>query len=49
MLLIISTILLLIWLLGMATAFTLGGFIHLLLLLAVALLIVQYMEVRPLA
>jgi hypothetical protein len=44
MLLIISTILLLLWLVGMATAYTLGGFIHLLLILAVAFLIVQFME-----
>jgi hypothetical protein len=47
MLLIMSTILLLIWLAGMATAFTFGGFIHLLLILAVAFLIVQYMEANP--
>ena len=44
MLMIISTILLLVWLVGMATAYTLGGFIHMLLIVAVAFLIVQFME-----
>jgi hypothetical protein len=44
MLWVISTILLLLWLAGITMAYTFGGFIHLLLILAVAFMIVQYME-----
>jgi hypothetical protein len=37
----IFVILLVLWLLGLATAYTLGGFIHILLIVAVAILLIQ--------
>jgi len=40
---IISAVLATLWLLGIATAFTFGGFIHFLLILAVALVVVRFM------
>jgi hypothetical protein len=40
---IISAVLAMLWLLGVATAFTFGGFIHFLLILAVALMVVRFM------
>ena len=46
MLWIASTILFAVWLLALATAVTLGGFIHLLLVLALALLLVHFMNTR---
>jgi hypothetical protein len=42
----IFTILLVMWLLGMVTAYTLNGFIHLLLLLAVVALVIQLIQGR---
>ncbi len=39
-------ILLGLWLIGMATAYTLGGLLHLLLVLAVVVLIVRLMQER---
>jgi Family of unknown function (DUF5670) len=44
MLWIFSAVLALLWLVGMATAFTLGGFIHLLLILALALVVIRFMS-----
>lgn len=46
MLWMISAILMLLWLVGVATAFTLGGFIHMLLITAVAVLVIQLMELH---
>ena len=46
MLWIVFTILLVLWIVGLATAFTLGGFIHLLLVLALTVLLVQLIEMR---
>jgi hypothetical protein len=37
----LATILLAIWLLGLATANTLGGFLHILLVLGIAVLVIQ--------
>jgi hypothetical protein len=34
------------WIIGMATSITLGGFIHMLLVVAIAILIIQIMEDR---
>jgi hypothetical protein len=34
-------ILILLWLLGLATAYTLGGFVHILLVVALAILLIQ--------
>ena len=41
----IFVILLVLWLFGLVSAYTLGGFIHLLLLIAVIVLVVQLMQV----
>jgi hypothetical protein len=37
----IAAILAVLWLLGLATAYTLGGFVHILLVLALAVLIIR--------
>lgn len=42
----IFVILLLLWLLGLATAYTLGGFIHILLIVAIAILLIQLISGR---
>ncbi len=39
-------ILLVLWLLGLVTSYTLGGFIHILLLLAVAVLVIELISGR---
>jgi hypothetical protein len=41
MLLTIAVILIILWLLGLITAYTLGGFIHVLLVIALVLIIVR--------
>ncbi len=46
----IFVILLVMWALGLATSYTLGGFIHLLLLLAIAVVLIRVIQGRrPLA
>jgi hypothetical protein len=42
----IFVILLVLWLLGLVSSYTLGGFIHLLLVLALAVLVIQIVEGR---
>ena len=42
----IFVILLVLWLLGLVTSYTLGGFIHILLVLAVAVLLIQLITGR---
>ena len=42
----IFVILLVLWLLGLVTTYTLGGFIHILLLLAVVVLVIQLVSGR---
>ena len=42
----IFVILLVLWLLGMVTSYTLGGFVHLLLLVAVVVLVIQLIQGR---
>jgi hypothetical protein len=42
----IFVILLILWLLGIATAHTLGGFIHILLLLAIASVLIRIIQGR---
>ena len=37
----LAAILMALWILGLATAFTLGGFLHILLVLGVAVLVIQ--------
>ena len=45
----IFLILLILWFLGLVSSYTLGGFIHILLVLAVVALIVQLVQGRPVA
>ncbi len=42
----ITVILLIMWLLGMITAYTLGGFIHLLLVLAIITVLIRIIQGR---
>lgn len=42
----IFVILLILWLLGMVSSYTLGGFIHLLLLLAIAVVLINIIQGR---
>jgi hypothetical protein len=42
----IFVILLILWLLGMITSYTLGGFIHILLIIAVVVLIIRLIQGR---
>jgi hypothetical protein len=44
MLLTIAVILIILWLLGLITAYTLGGFIHILLVIALVLIIVRLVQ-----
>lgn len=43
----IVVILLVLWLLGLGTAYTLGGFIHVLLVIAVVVIVIRLMQGRP--
>ena len=42
----ILVILLVLWLLGLVSSYTLGGFIHILLIIAVVVLVIQLMQGR---
>jgi hypothetical protein len=42
----IFVILMVLWLLGLATSYTLGGFIHILLVLAIASVLIQLIQGR---
>jgi hypothetical protein len=42
----IFVVLLVLWLLGLATSYTLGGFIHLLLVLAIAVVLIRVIQGR---
>ncbi|MBI4455582.1 MAG: lmo0937 family membrane protein [Acidobacteria bacterium] len=42
----IFAILLIMWLLGMVTSYTLGGFVHILLLLAIAAVLIRIIQGR---
>lgn len=42
----IFVVLLVLWLLGMVSSYTLGGFIHLLLLLAIAVVLIRVIQGR---
>ena len=44
----IAVILIVLWVLGLATAYTMGGFIHILLVLAIIAIIVQVIQGRRL-
>jgi len=43
----IFVILLVLWLLGMVSSYTLGGFIHLLLVIAIVVLLIRVIQGRP--
>lgn len=43
----IFVILLILWLLGVVTSHTLGGFIHLLLVIAIAVVLIRIIQGRP--
>jgi len=45
----ICVVLLVLWLLGIVTAYTLGGFIHILLLLAIAAVLIRIIQGRRIA
>lgn len=45
----IAVILLVLWLLGMVSSYTLGGFLHILLLLAIAAVLIRVIQGRPVA
>lgn len=42
----IFVVLMILWLLGMATSYTLGGFIHILLILAIASILIRVIQGR---
>ena len=46
MLMTIFTVLVILWLVGMVSAYTLGGFIHLLLVLAIAVILIRVIQGR---
>ena len=46
MLMFIFILLLLLWLLGMVSTYTLGGYIHLLLIIAIAVLLIRIIQGR---
>ena len=45
----IFTILVILWLLGMVTSYTMGGFIHILLVLAVVTILIRVIQGRRIA
>jgi hypothetical protein len=45
----IFSLLLILWVLGMVSSYTLGGFLHLLLVLAVAAVLIRIIQGRPVA
>ena len=49
MLMTIFLILLVLWLLGFVTSYTLGGFLHILLVIAIAVLLIRVIQGRPVA
>ena len=46
MLITIAVILIILWLLGILTAFTLGGFIHILLVVAIIMILIRLIQGR---
>ena len=46
MLMTIATILIILWLLGMVTAYTMGGLIHILLVIAIVVVLVRIIQGR---
>jgi hypothetical protein len=46
MLMIIAIVLIVLWLLGIVTAYTLGGFIHILLIIAIIMILIRVIQGR---
>ena len=46
MLIIIATILVILWLLGLVTSYTIGGFIHVLLVVAIIMVLIRIIQGR---
>jgi hypothetical protein len=44
----LAVILLVLWLLGLVSSYTMGGFVHILLVIAVVLILVRVIKGRPL-
>jgi hypothetical protein len=49
MLMTIFLVLILLWLFGLVSSYTLGGFLHLLLVLAIGVLLIRVIQGRPVA
>jgi hypothetical protein len=49
MLFTIAVILVVLWLLGMVSSYTVGGFLHILLLLAIVVVLIRVIQGRPVA
>jgi hypothetical protein len=47
MLITIAVILLILWAIGLVTSYTLGGFIHILLVIAVILILIRLIQGKP--
>lgn len=43
----IAVVLLVMWLLGMVTSYTIGGFIHILLVIALVMVLIRLIQGRP--
>lgn len=43
----IAVVLIILWLLGMVTSYTLGGFIHILLVIAIVVILLRVISGRP--
>lgn len=44
----LAVILVVLWLLGLVSSYTMGGFIHILLVIAVVVILVRFLKGRPL-
>jgi hypothetical protein len=49
MLMTIFVVLLILWLLGVVTSYTMGGFIHILLIVAIIVMLVRIIQGKPLS
>ena len=43
----IAVVLIVLWLLGLVSSYTMGGFIHVLLIIAVVMILIQVIQGRP--
>ncbi len=49
MLTVIASILIILWILGLVTSYTMGGFIHVLLVIAIVVVLVRVIRGKPLS